>query len=171
MLFDIAPWEIVVRSLVIYIGMLVTLRVFGKREVGQFTLFDLVLILLVANAVQPAMTGPDTSLGGGLLIILTLAIANRALAESRRRVPFMRHLLESPATTLARDGEWLTDAVNRESLSSTDLEEALHEHGFASVDEVALAVLEPDGSISVVPRNDARRSSARHRRLRIVNRR
>jgi uncharacterized membrane protein YcaP (DUF421 family) len=171
MLFDISPWEIGIRSLAIYLAMLVTLRIFGKREVGQFTLFDLVLVLLVANAVQPAMTGPDTSLAGGLLIIVTLAIANRTLAESRRRLPFMRHLLESPATTLARDGEWLTHEVNHEGLSSADLEAALREHGIASVDEVALAVLEPDGSISIVPRNGGRRASARHRRMRIVNRR
>lgn len=171
MLFDLPPWEIAIRAVAIYLVMLVVLRVFGKREVGQFTLFDLVLILLVANAVQPAMTGPDTSLAGGVLIIVTLAVANRALAESRRRLPFMRHLLDSPATTLARDGEWLADAVNREDLDSTDLEAALREHGIGAVDEVALAVLEPDGSISVVPRARSRRGSARHRRLRIVNRR
>lgn len=171
MLFDIPPWEIAVRSITIYAVMLVVLRVFGKREVGQFTLFDLVLVLLVANAVQPAMTGPDTSLAGGLLIIVTLVFANRALAESRRRLPFMRHLLESPATTLARNGQWLADAVNREELDSTDLEAALREHGIASVDEVALVVLEPDGSISVVPRDGVRSPSVRHRRIRIVNRR
>lgn len=171
MLFDIAPWEIAARSIAIYVAMLVILRIFGKREVGQFTLFDLVLILLVANAVQPAMTGPDTSLAGGLLIIGTLVIANRALAEGRRRLPFMRHLLESPATTLARDGEWLSDAVDREGLDSADLEAALREHGIAAVDQVALAVLEPDGSISVVPREGGRRHAAGRRRVRIVHRR
>lgn len=171
MLFDIAPWEIASRSIAIYVAMLVVLRVFGKREVGQFTLFDLVLLLLVANAVQPAMTGPDTSLAGGLLIIGTLVVANRALAESRRRLPFMRHLLESPPTTLAQDGEWLSDAVNREELDSADLEAALREHGIAAVDQVALAVLEPDGSISVVPREGRRGHGTGRRRVRIVHRR
>jgi len=61
---------------VIYVALLAALRLFGKREVGQFTLFDLVLILLVANAVQPAMTGSDSSLLGGLIIILTLCVIN-----------------------------------------------------------------------------------------------
>jgi uncharacterized membrane protein YcaP (DUF421 family) len=169
MLFDIPPWEIALRAVAVYLVMLVMLRVFGKREVGQFTLFDLVLVLLVANAVQPAMTGPDTSLAGGLLIIVVLMLANRALAESRRRLPFMRHLLESPATTLARDGEWLDDEVNREGLDAADLEAALREHGIGAVDEVELAVLEPDGSISVVPRQW--RPAQARRRVRVLRHR
>jgi uncharacterized membrane protein YcaP (DUF421 family) len=169
MLFDIPPWEIALRAVAVYLVMLVMLRVFGKREVGQFTLFDLVLVLLVANAVQPAMTGPDTSLAGGLLIIGVLMVANRALAESRRRLPFMRHLLESPATTLARDGEWLADEVNREGLDAADLEAALREHGIGAVDEVELAVLEPDGSISVVPRQW--RPAQARRRVRVLRHR
>jgi uncharacterized membrane protein YcaP (DUF421 family) len=169
--FDIPPWELIVRSVSIYVAMVVALRLFGKREIGQFTLFDLVLVFLVANAVQPAMTGPDTSLAGGLLIILTLVLTNRALAEARRRLPFLRLVLESPPTTIARDGAWLQQAVQREDLDAEDLESALREHGIASVDEVALAVLEPDGSISVVPRGDRRQATRARRRIRIVNHR
>lgn len=170
MLFDIPPLELVGRSIAVFVVLLLALRVFGKREIGQFTLFDLVMVLLVANAVQPAMTGPDTSLGGGVLIILTLVVTNRALAEGRRRIPLLRVVLESPATTIARDGGWLTDAVNREGLDAPDLEAALREHGIASVDEVALAVLEPDGSISVVPRQ-GRGMAAVRRRVRIIKHR
>lgn len=169
MLFDIPPWELVARSVAVYLVMLLTLRVFGKREIGQFTLFDLVLVLLVANAVQPAMTGPDSSLSGGLLIILSLVVTNRLLAEGRRRVPLLRRVLESPATTIARDGAWVSEDVNREGLDSADLDSALREHGIASIEDVALAVLEPDGTISVVPRR-GRRPAVRHR-LRIVSRR
>jgi uncharacterized membrane protein YcaP (DUF421 family) len=170
-LFDIPPWELVVRSIAIYLAMVVALRVFGKREIGQFTLFDLVLVLLVANAVQPAMTGPDSSLGGGLLIILTLVLTNRALAEARRRLPFLRVVLESPPTTIARDGAWLLAAVQHEDIDAEDLESALREHGIASVDEVALAVLEPDGSISVVPRTGRSRATRARRRIRIIDHR
>jgi uncharacterized membrane protein YcaP (DUF421 family) len=170
MLFDIAPWDLIVRSIAVYVVLLLALRLFGKREIGQFTLFDLVMVLLVANAVQPAMTGPDTSLAGGLLIILTLVVTNRVLAEGRRRIPLLRLILESPATTVARDGEWLTDAVNREGLDAADLEEALREHGIASVAEVAMAVLEPDGSISVVPRKGPAVARSR-RRVRILKHR
>ncbi|HEV3232600.1 MAG TPA: DUF421 domain-containing protein, partial [Candidatus Dormibacteraeota bacterium] len=75
--------ELMARSTVIYLALLIGLRWFGRREVGQFTLFDLVLILLVANAVQPAMTGPDASLTGGLVIIVTLLVLNFAVARLR----------------------------------------------------------------------------------------
>jgi uncharacterized membrane protein YcaP (DUF421 family) len=170
MLFEIPPADLVIRSVVVYLAMLVALRLFGKREIGQFTLFDLVLLLLVANAVQPAMTGPDTSLAGGVLIILTLVVTNRALAEGRRRLPLVRRLLEAPATVIANDGAWLADAVDHEGLDSSDLDAALREHGIASVDEIELAVLEPDGSISVVPRSSSR-SAARRRRVRVVTHR
>jgi uncharacterized membrane protein YcaP (DUF421 family) len=170
MLFDIPAWDLILRSIAVYLVLLLVLRLFGKREIGQFTLFDLVMVLLVSNAVQPAMTGPDTSLAGGLLIILTLVVTNRILAEGRRRIPLLRLVLESPATTIARDGQWLTDAVNHEGLDAADLDEALREHGIASVDEVALAVLEPDGSISVVPIT-ARPLAGRRRRVRILRHR
>ncbi|MDQ2935597.1 MAG: DUF421 domain-containing protein [Chloroflexota bacterium] len=170
-LFDIPPWELIVRSVTIYLAMVVALRLFGKREIGQFTLFDLVLVLLVANAVQPAMTGPDSSLGGGVLIILTLVVTNRIMAEARRRLPFLRVVLESPPTTIARDGAWLHEAVQQEDIDAEDLETALREHGIASVDEVALAVLEPDGSISVVPRGDRQGQPRPRRRVRVVNHR
>jgi uncharacterized membrane protein YcaP (DUF421 family) len=170
MLFDVPPWELIVRSIAIYLALVVALRVFGKREIGQFTLFDLVLVLLVANAVQPAMTGSDSSLAGGLLIILTLVLTNRAMAEARRRLPFLRALLQSSPTTIALDGAWVDEAVRHEELDTEDLETSLREHGLASVDEVALAVLEPDGSISVVPR-DRKRATTRRRRVRIVTHR
>lgn len=165
--FDIPPWELIVRSVAIYVAMIVALRVFGKREIGQFTLFDLVLVLLIANAVQPAMTGPDSSLAGGLLIILTLVLTNRALAEARKRFPGLRGLLESTPTPIARDGAWLTEAVEHEELDAEDLESSLREHGISSVDEVEMAVLEPDGSISVVPR-DRKRATKPRRKVRIV---
>lgn len=166
----VSPLELVARSVAIYLAMLLALRLFGKREVGQFTLFDLVLVLLVANAVQPAMTGPDTSLGGGLLIIATLVVANRLLAALRERVPAVRRLLGAGPATIARDGQWLPEAIRHEGLDLEDCEMALREHGIADIDEVELAVLEPDGNISVVPR---RRGGTPHgrRRVRYVRRR
>lgn len=162
-------WELALRASAIYVAVLLGLRLFGKREVGQFTLMDLVLILLLANAVQPAMTGPDTSLSGGLVIIVTLILVNRAIALARVKLPFVSWLVESPPTTLARDGAWVAGALEREELSTEDVTMALHEHGLTDVSEVKLAVLEGDGMISVVPL-DA--SKARHRRprARIVRR-
>ncbi len=168
--FELAPWELVLRSTLIYVAMVVVLRVFGKREVGQFTLFDLVLILLIANAVQPAMTGPDTSLFGGLVIIATLVLVNRAVAVARKRVPMVRNLLESAPRTLARDGEWIAAALEAEDLDVADCEMALREHGVADVSQVELAVLEADGTISVVPRDHTTGVRRRRPVVRVVHR-
>jgi uncharacterized membrane protein YcaP (DUF421 family) len=165
----VPAWELMVRATVVYLALLVALRLFGKREVGQFTLIDLVLILLVANAVQPAMTGPDTSLSGGLLIITTLVVVNRGIAYGRARIPLLQHLLESPPTVLARDGKWISQALDHEELSIEDCEMAMREHGIADVAEVELAVLEADGMISVVPR-DRSIVGRRRPRVRVVRR-
>src|SRR5438552_5880786 len=105
-------WELVVRSIVIYALMIGILRVFGKREVGQFTLFDLVLILLVANAVQPAMTGPDSSLLGGMIIIVALVATDRILALARARIPIVHRLLEASPTVIIRDSEQQTRDID-----------------------------------------------------------
>src|SRR5437870_13039590 len=91
----VPAWEIALRCAAIYLILLLGLRLFGKREVGQFTLFDLVFVLLVANAVQPAMTGPDNSLGGGFVIIATLLLLNFAVSRLRVRLPVVERLLES----------------------------------------------------------------------------
>jgi len=149
--------EVAARSAIIYIVLLIGLRLFGKREVGQFTLFDLVLVLLVANAVQPAMTGPDTSLLGGLVIVATLLIINRALALLRLHNSWARRFLEGTPTILARDGEWNDTALKHEGLDEDDVSMALREHGYGDVSEVGLAVLETDGSISIVGRADVKK--------------
>jgi len=145
-------WELVVRSILIYVAFLIGLRLFGKREIGQFTMFDLVLILLVANALQPSITGPDSSVLGGLIIIATLLLFNRALAWARNRFPAFDRLVSAQPTLLARDGQWFRPAMEQEGLSPQDVEMALREHGVERVDECREVVLEEDGSISVVPR-------------------
>ena len=138
-----------------YFGLLFALRLFGKREVGQFTLFDLVLVLLVANALQPAMTGPDTSLGGGIVVLVSLFGVNILVAWLRSRVPWVQGLTEAHPTIIARNGHWLSGAVRREGLSQEDLGMVLREHSLDTVRDVALAVLEPDGTISVLRRDAA----------------
>lgn len=153
--FDV-HWQsmagVAVRSAVIYAVFLIGLRIFGKREVGQFTFFDLALILLVANALQPAMTGPDTSVGGGLIIVVVLLGLNWLVSRLRLRSTVFRRLLEGTPTVIAEDGHWLQRSLRREGLDVDDAVMALREHGIGDVADVQLAVLETDGSISVVPR-------------------
>lgn len=147
--FGIPPWELVLRAVVIYAALLGALRLFGKREVGQFTLYDLVLVLLVANAVQPAMTGPDTSLAGGVVIIATLILLNFAIGRLDRFRLFHR-LFQPQPTLIIKDGHYLSDRLRREGVDVDEVEMAIREHGLADVSEVRIGVLEADGTISIV---------------------
>ena len=157
----IPAWQIVVRTVAIYLAFLLGLRIFGKREIGQFTLYDLVVILLIANALQPAMTGPDTSLAGGLLIIGTLLIVNYGVSWLQGIPGFLR-IFEGEPTIIARDGEFLLGPMRRQGIQVEEATMALREHGVQNVKEVKLMVLEPDGTISVVPA-DARVLRGRRR--------
>src|SRR5437588_7436438 len=97
------PWtHLLLRAVIIYVIFFIGLRLFGKRELGQFTTFDLVLVLLVANALQPAMTGPDSSITGGVITVATLLIFNRGGAMLRSRWPAFHRLVEPPPTALVR---------------------------------------------------------------------
>jgi uncharacterized membrane protein YcaP (DUF421 family) len=136
---------------------LLALRVFGKREVGQFTLYDLVFILLVANALQPAITGPDTSIGGGLVLILALVLMNLAVSKLDQ-IPRFHHLFGASPAVIIKDGKYLQDVMRREGVSQEEVETAMREHGVGTVKEVHLGVLEPDGSISVVAPGHATRT-------------
>jgi len=153
--------ELVLRSAVIYLVLLAGLRLFGKREIGQFTLFDLVFILLVANAVQPAMTGPDNSLTGGVIIIAVLILLNFAIGFIRVRVPLINRLVVAPSVVIARDGEWVPKVLERQGVTPDEVMEALREHGVETLKEARLITLESDGSISVVAKEG---STAHHRR-------
>jgi len=143
------------------------LRLFGKREVGQFTLFDLVFVLLVANAVQPAMTGPDSSLTGGLIIIATLLLLNFAVGWLRGRSKLFNRVVEPSSTVVAREGQWMDQELHRQGITADETDAALREHGLESVAETKLVVLEGDGSLSVVPK-DQSAASRRRRRVRFI---
>src|SRR5215212_8777777 len=120
------PWqELVARSVLVYALFLFVLRISGKRELGQFTIFDLALVLLAANAMQPAITGPDASIAGAIVIIATLFTLNMAIAFARQRSAFVRRVLEPRPTTIARDGAWISAALAREGLDDEDVEAAL----------------------------------------------
>jgi uncharacterized membrane protein YcaP (DUF421 family) len=163
---SVAPWELVVRTTIIYVLFLVSLRISGKRQLGQFTLFDIALVLLAANALQPAMTGPDQSVTGGFIIIVTIFSLNRIVAELRLRSGFVRRLLEFEPTVIGRDGGWLASELEKQGLDTDDVEAALREHGLERVDQMKLAMLEEDGSISIIPADDQDNPTAKRRRRR-----
>ena len=144
-------WQIVLRALAVYAAVFVGFRLLGKRELGQMTVFDLVLILLIANAVQNAMVAPDSSLQGGLVAAGVLLVANRVAAESRLRSPLVDRLFGGRSAVLVEHGEVLTGQLRKQRVAEEDLEAAMREHGIESLDQVQLAVLETDGTISIVP--------------------
>jgi uncharacterized membrane protein YcaP (DUF421 family) len=148
----IPAWEFIVRCVVIDVVLVFALRIFGKREIGQFTLYDLVLILLVANAVQPALTGPDNSLTGGLLIIGVLVLFNWGLSRLDRYRLFHKLLVPSPRIII-KDGSYVESALRHEGVDPELCETAIREHGLQGVGDVRLGVLEPDGTISIVPKD------------------
>ncbi len=160
------PWyELVIRSVGIYLVLLLGLRVFGKREVGQFTLFDLVFVLLVANAVQPAMTGPDASLFGGVIIVFSLLTANWVVGRLDD-IPAFHRLVTPTPTVLLRAGKPVAGAMRKEGITQDEVEMAMREHGLNDITEVKLAVLEPDGSISIVGKDE--KVQRRRRRVRFI---
>jgi uncharacterized membrane protein YcaP (DUF421 family) len=161
--------EIVARCALVYILVLVGLRLSGKREVGQMTPFDLVLILLIANSVQNAMVGPDTSLEGGLIAAGALLVLNFTVGRAARKWLKFGRLLRGHGTLLVNRGILIEEHLKAEGISTEDLMAALREHGVASIEDVRLAVLEVDGSISVLKNDDVTPASGKsHRRFRYL---
>ncbi len=155
-------WQIALRTAAIYLVVLLLLRVAGKRELGQMTPFDLVVILLISNAVQNAMTGPDTSLTGGVVAAATLIVVNLVVSRVGRRIPFLSRAFSGSPTLLVNDGEVIQSHLRREDVTVEEIEMAAREHGVGSLDEVRAAILEIDGSISVIPKE----GSTSHRTMR-----
>jgi uncharacterized membrane protein YcaP (DUF421 family) len=154
--------QIVLRTGIIYLLVLIGVRLSGKREVGQMTPFDLTLLLLLSNSVQNAMTGPDTSLMGGGVAACTLLVLNygvAAVSGSNRR---LRRLIEGEPSLLVHDGKIIESHMARERVSMDELHRALREHGINSCDQVALAVLEVDGSISCLKYDEIKPDAKTH---------
>ncbi len=150
-----------------YVALLVALRVFGKRELGQFTVFDLVFVLLVANALQPAMTGPDSSLTGGIVLIVALVAANYLVGQLDR-IPVVHRVFTPAPAVVIKDGKYIDAAMQREGITQDEIDMAIREHGLEGAKDVRLAELEADGSISVVPTDSKARKTKR--RVRFIQR-
>ena len=154
--------EILIRTAAIYLLVLIGVRLSGKREVGQMTPFDLTLLLLLSNSVQNAMTGPDTSLIGGAVAACTLLILNYGVAAVSGRSRRFRRAIEGEPSLLVHDGTIIESHMQREHVSLDELRRSLREHGINSVDQVALAVLEVDGSISCLKYDEIKSDAGTH---------
>ena len=145
--------DVAIRTAIVYLFLVVALRLAGKREIGQLSILDLIVLLVIADAVQNAMVGENTTLAGGLVAAGTLIVLDRLLKRAADRSPRLRGVLESEPRLLVRDGKALPKALREEGIEDDELAAAIRGHGVLDVEDVALAVLETDGSISVIPRS------------------
>ncbi|MBA3928547.1 MAG: hypothetical protein C0521_03040 [Xanthomonas sp.] len=145
-------WAFVLRACVVYFILLAMIRMTGKRTMGQFTPFDMLLVVLLGNAVQNALLGQDTSVGGGLLLAATLIGLNWIVGFLSARSPKVERWVEGSPVLLARDGQVYRDVLRRELISREDFDKAMRDAGCLDLDDIRLAVLENNGHITVVAR-------------------
>ena len=145
-------WEFILRAVVVYAVVLGMVRLGGKRALGQITPFDVLLIVLLGNAVQNALLGQDTSLAGGLLLAATLITLNYTVGWVTTRSRRMERLIEGEPVLVARDGKLLDSVLRRELITQADFDAAMRQQGCGGIEEVALALLEINGHITIVPR-------------------
>jgi len=160
--------QIVGRTAAVYVLVLIGVRLAGKREVGQMTPFDLVLLLLLSNSVQNAMTGPDNSLVGGFVAALTLFLMNFAIAEYSGVNRHFRKWVQGSPSLLIHNGEVLMNHMAKEHVTIDELERAMREHGISSTKDISIGVLEVDGSMSFLKYDDIPQSAQPHKRMKFL---
>ena len=137
-------------SACVYVFIIIAIRIFGKKEIAQLSIIDLVFILLISNAVQNAMVGSDTSLPGGLCAAGTLFIVNYALKYIFYRFPNLSTIVQGDAVMLVYEGKIIKENLTKFRISVHEIEEAAREHNVKSIEEINLAILEVDGNISIL---------------------
>lgn len=140
------------RTLVVALTLVIGLHLAGKRTLGQFNIYDLAMVMAVANAVQNAMTHGAGDLSAGIVCSGTLILLGWGFAKLFAKLPRLEARIVGVPTPLILDGEFLWQNMRREKVTETELLAAIRQHGLERVDEVKLAMLEVDGSISVVPK-------------------
>jgi uncharacterized membrane protein YcaP (DUF421 family) len=147
-------WELVVRAVVVYVFLLFLLRITGKRQVGQLAPFDLVLLLVLSNAVQNSMNAGDNSLVGGLISAATLIALNFALGYATYKNKHIEAIVEGRPELVVHNGKVFKEAMARAKLTHHELDSALRQAGCACVEDVQAAILENNGSITVLRRTN-----------------
>lgn len=160
------------RSLIVYLFMMIGLRVFGKNQLSQLNAGDVILLLLISNAVQNAMVGPNTSLEGGIFAATVLFVANYSIKKFMFRNEKIKVFIESEPIVLIRDGVLMEAEMNKSEISQDEIEESIREHGVESIEDVKLLILEVDGNISVIStdkNNQTHYSKHRRKKLKHYN--
>lgn len=160
--FGVPPWELLVRTFTIYLVVVVMLRLAGKKQLGQMGPTEFVAVLLLSNAVQNAMVGTDNSLSGGLLSAGVLVVASRLISWVTFKNARMRTWLEGTPCVLVQNGAIIRANLDRELLTEGDLIKMLRQQGIESPAEAYLAVLDPEGNLTVArhPRETSTQSAS-----------
>jgi uncharacterized membrane protein YcaP (DUF421 family) len=153
---------IAAKAAIVYLSLIVGLRLLGKRELGQMSLYDFVMVVILGNAVQNAMLGTDVTLGGGLVAAAVLLLMNKGFNELIEASPRVEHLLVGEPVLILHDGRVLEERMKKNGISLDQLMAALREHGYEKLENVHMAVLEVDGTISIVPEGAGVHRTKRH---------
>jgi len=151
---DLPWWEFIVRGAMIYIALLVMVRLSGRRTIGQFTPFDLLVVMLLSESVSNGLSGGDNSVAGGLIIAATLIVLNGGIGLLSARSRKVEALVEGDVVLIGRDGVFFDKTMQRNRIGQIDIEQALREAGCAR-HEMQCAFLEADGGISIMKRPSA----------------
>lgn len=147
----ILPYIIIAgKSVAVYLFIILAIRLFGKKELAQLSIIDLVFILLISNSVQNAMVGSDTSLQGGISAALGLFICNYIFKFFMRKSDRFSRIIQGDKILLVHDGKIEQKGLDKAMMSCEELERAVREHGVTDITKVDLAVLEVDGNISIL---------------------
>jgi uncharacterized membrane protein YcaP (DUF421 family) len=157
--------DVILRSAAVYLFMVIALRIFGKKELSQLNTADVILILLISNAVQNAMVGSDTSLCGGFAAATVLFTINYVLKKLMYRYKGFSNFMQEKPEILIHNGNLDFKMLNRLSITSDELREAMREHGVEYFKDVKLAMLEIDGNISIIS-GDANLKQTHYKRRR-----
>jgi len=166
-ILTIPDFTIALRAVAVYAFIILAIRLFGKKELSQLSVVDVVFILLISNAVQNAMVGPDTSLNGGLLAAGALFLANFILKQFIFRSKRFSTLLQGEPVMLIYKGRLKTENLRKTRITNEELEAAIREHGAKGFSEVDLAMQEVDGNISILTHNFSQRSAHKRHHPRI----
>lgn len=147
--------ESIVRATVIYLVLLLLFRLSGKRALSQVTTFDLVLLLIISEAIQQAMVGEDSSLTNAFLIVTTLVGLDILMSVLKQHSRVIEKVVEDMPLVLVRDGRLLQDRLDKVRVDVGDVLEAARElQGIKRLDQIEYAILERDGEISIIPKKD-----------------
>jgi uncharacterized membrane protein YcaP (DUF421 family) len=155
---------IVISSITVYLFIIVAIRLFGKKELSQLSVVDLVFILLISNSVQNAMVGSNTTLWGGIVAASALFVVNFLLKQIIFRFPTLSKFIQGEAIMLVYKGQIKIDNMYSTRITHQELMEAIREHGVESIADVDLAILEVDGNISILS-NEFHRKTTRKRKV------